>query len=177
MSKIKFFPFNREVFDENATYESSSHFNEALKNIVDKDINMLNKKLTTMVNDIAKVLALTGTLGSQKLEYDITQIDDFISFLEVKIGDIIIEKGSIKIGLFSSNKKFKKERILMLEDSINKLHKYQDDLLSLKKEYEKIVKHKDNVDGVAFETKNETTVQNPLERTINFYMKKQENSN
>ena len=99
------------------------------------------------------------------------------SSIAKKIGDIIIEKGNIKIGIFSTNKKLKRERILMLEDSINKLHKYQDDLLSLKKEYEKIIQRRDAVDGIEFEEVDEKVTQNPLERTVNFYMKNQEKSN
>lgn len=178
MSKIEFFPLNREAINDGDVYERNPGFSEALKNIVDKDINLLNKKLDTINVEVAKILALTGTLKEEKLEYDVTKIDDFISYLETKIGDIIIEKGSIKIGLFTTNKKFKRERIQTLESSIETLHKYQDDLLMIKKEYEKIVQRKDNVDGIEFETKeDDKTVQNPLERTVNFYIKKQENSN
>ena len=157
--------------------KADSHFNEALKNVVGKDINNLNEKISKMMTEVVKRLSVAGTTVNEQFEYDAKNIDMLIDFVETHISDLIIEKGSIKISFFTSNKKEKKIKIKTLEDVINYLTKCQDELIIIKKEYEKLAKRK--VENVEFSSdlKNDLPEEDPLERTINFYMKKQERSN
>lgn len=185
---IKFYGKNEETmrFSKDViaavSNQSSKHFSEALKSVLEKDLGSLNDKISKIVAEITKKLALVGVVIGEKKEYKADNLDELINFVEQHVSDLIIQKGNIKIGLFTTNKKEKKNRIKLLEEAISYLTKCQDELIIIKKEYDKLNKRdlKDieiqNVDFPA-EIGDNLPKEDPLERTISFYMKKQEKSN
>lgn len=159
--------------DTSKQVKVSKNFNKALKQVIKKDINFLSNKVKNVVKDITKRLAMNGTILDVKLSSDVENIDTTINDVETLISDLIIKKDSIKVGLFSSNKKDKKDKIKKLENSINYLSKVQNDIISIKNEYTKLVQRNVDLEGLEFEKEEEKQIDcdsDPLERTINFYM-------
>lgn len=165
-----------DIIDFDKDIKTNKNFNDALKKVLKKDMKLLANKVINIVNEITKKLAINGTILNDKLESDISKIDLIISDLENKISNLIIEKNSIKIRFFSSNKKEKKEKIKKLENSIEYISKSLNDIISIKDEYNKLDKRNKDLEDLVFEdVKNdEEDETDPLERTINFYMSKNE---
>ena len=183
-SKIKFysidgkliddFRLEKKPLDDQKEIKTSKEFNSALKAVTQKDINVLKNKLVDTVKDIKKNLAMNNTFISDDINDDIENIDKTITDVEALISDLIIKKSSIKIGIFSSNKKEKKAKIRGLEASINYLSKAQNDIIFLKNEYNKLIDRSNSISGLQTDEKDnkEEFKEDPLERTINFYMNK-----
>lgn len=183
-SKIKFysidgkliddFRLEKKPLDDQKEIKTSKEFNSALKAVTQKDINVLKNKLVDTVKDIKKNLAMNNTFISDDINDDIENIDKTITDVEALISDLIIKKSSIKIGIFSSNKKEKKAKIRGLEASINYLSKAQNDIIFLKNEYNKLIDRSNSISGLQTDEKEnkEEFKEDPLERTINFYMNK-----
>ena len=165
-----------DIIDFDKDIKTNKNFNDALKKVLKKDMKLLANKVINIVNEITKKLAINGTILNDKLESDISKIDLIISDLENIISNLIIEKNSIKIRFFSSNKKEKKEKIKKLENSIEYISKSLNDIISIKDEYNKLDKRNKDLEELVFEdVKNdEEDETDPLERTINFYMSKNE---
>lgn len=165
-----------DIIDFDKDIKTNKNFNDALKKVLKKDMKLLANKVINIVNEITKKLAINGTILNDKLESDISKIDLIISDLENIINNLIIEKNSIKIRFFSSNKKEKKEKIKKLENSIEYISKSLNDIISIKDEYNKLDKRNKDLEDLVFEdVKNdEEDETDPLERTINFYMSKNE---
>lgn len=165
-----------DIIDFDKDIKTNKNFNDALKKVLKKDMKLLANKVINIVNEITKKLAINGTILNDKLESDISKIDLIISDLENIISNLIIEKNSIKIRFFSSNKKEKKEKVKKLENSIEYISKSLNDIISIKDEYNKLDKRNKDLEDLVFEdVKNdEEDETDPLERTINFYMSKNE---
>ena len=165
-----------DIIDFDKDIKTNKNFNDALKKVLKKDMKLLANKVINIVNEITKKLAINGTILNDKLESDISKIDLIISDLENIISNLIIEKNSIKIRFFSSNKKEKKEKIKKLANSIEYISKSLNDIISIKDEYNKLDKRNKDLEDLVFEdVKNdEEDETDPLERTINFYMSKNE---
>lgn len=185
--KIKFYRMGSErldfarlsslkSFDSSKPVRTSRNFNAALKSVIQKDIDFLSKKIDNITKEITKRLAINGTTLEKKLEGKIQNIDALIIDVETLISNVIIEKNSIKIGVFTANKKKLRERISKLEDSAEFLAKCQSDLISIKNEYTKLVERNLSIvdDEIGPEDNDDLPAEDPLERTINFYMKKHE---
>lgn len=185
MDEIKFYGKNEETMRfskeviEAVSSQSSKHFSDALKSVMEKDMVSLNEKIAKIVLEIIKKLTLVGVICNEKKEYKASNLDELINFVENNVSNLIIEKGSIRIHLFTRKKKEKKNRIKLLEEVINYLTKCQDELIIIKKECDKLNKRDLTIENVEFssELKEESYIEDPLERTISFYMKMQENSN
>lgn len=183
-SKIKFYSLgsekidfskidNKEFLDSSKPVVVSEGFNKALKNVIDKDIEFLSNKIKKIIKEINKLL-IANNLSEDEINADIKRIDDIVNEVESIISKVIIEKENIKLGLFSTNKKEKKQRYKNIEDCISILSKYQTELISIKNEYNKLNQRKDVLKDSVFDEKNEEIVkEDPLERTINFYLNKQ----
>lgn len=183
-SKIKFYSLgsekidfskidNKEFLDSSKPVVVSEGFNKALKNVIDKDIEFLSNKIKKIIKEINKLL-ITNDLSQHEINADIKIIDDIVNEVESIISKAIIEKENIKLGLFSTNKKEKKQRYKNIEDCISILSKYQTELISIKNEYNKLNQRKDVLkDSIFDEKKDELVKEDPLERTINFYLNKQ----
>ena len=162
--------------NEEKEFKTSSGFNKALKIVIEKDINTLMNKLSRTIKDITKhLVVLSEGKDTINLSDKIEDIDKTITDIDAIISDLIIKKNSIKVGIFSSNKKEKKSNIRKIEDAINFVSKSQNDISSLKDEYNKLIKRNDGLTGFEYEEdeKKEDPPVDPLERTINFYMTKE----
>lgn len=154
---------------------TSQKFNEALNAVTKKDINALNKKAKNIQEEITKRLAVSGTILKEKLDFDIKDIGSLISSVEKITADLIITKGNGRVGLFSSNKKIKKDNLKKMDDCIEYLSRCQKELISMKNEYNKLMSRNTfiedilMIDGDNVNT-DEEDKEDPMERTINFYM-------
>lgn len=151
----------------------SSGFNNALRSVIDKDIDFLSDKVKKIINDIKKLLVVNNI--NYEINGTISEMDTLINEVETTISKVIIEKENIKVGLFSTRKKEKKEKCKKLEECVNMLSKYQTELISIKDEYNKLLKRKSVLQDALPAEENDAEPEDPLERTINFYMKKQGN--
>ena len=149
--KIKFYGMDGSSLID-IENNSSENFNRALKSVMEKDINILKSKLTSTIKDIKKRCAKCDYFDLDQIDDNIKSIEFIITQVENIISDLIIKKDGIKVGLFSSNKKAKKDQIKKLEDTIIYISNRQNEIIGIKNEYDK---------------------EDPLERTINFYMAKQ----
>lgn len=173
--KIDFSKINSKDFlDSSKPVVVSEGFNKALKNVIDKDIEFLSNKVKKIIKEIKKILVINN-INNEELKDDIKVIDDIVNEVESIISNTIIEKENFKLGLFSTNKKEKKQKHKSMEDCINVLSKYQAELISIKNEYNKLNQRKEVLkDSVYDETSDdEPSLEDPLERTINFYLNKQ----
>lgn len=187
-SRIKFYSLGSEkidlskiisgnTLDKTKPVRPSKQFNEALNSVIKKDIAALNDKITSVLNDITKRLAFNGLTIEPKLTGDTKCIEKLINKIDELIGDLIIKKENIKIGLFTPNKKVLKEKVKQFENSIDFLSKCQTEFISMKNEYNKLVTRNTVIEGaILSDEKEDETPQkeDPIERTINFYMNKQD---
>lgn len=187
ISKIKFYSFGSEkidlskildgnTLDETKPIRPSRQFNEALNSVIKKDISVLDDKIASMLKDITKRLAFNGITMESNLSGNIEDIESLINKVEELVSNLIVQKENIKIGLFTSNKKLLKEKIKKLENSIEFLSKYQTEFISMKNEYNKLTTRNTIIEGAMLSEDNEDEIEkeDPIERTINFYMNKQE---
>ncbi len=142
-----------------------------LKSIINKDIESLDSKVKSISKRIMKALKLNDVTSAQNLDNEIEKIDDIINNVEIIISNVIIEKDKIKVGFFSTNKKLKREKIASLSALKDYLVKAQTELITIKDEYNKLIKRKKSVTEET--NTNKKNIDNPLERTVNFYMKKE----
>lgn len=164
-----------EKLDDLKEVKTSENFNRALKSVMEKDINILKSKLTSTIKDIKKRCAKCDYFDLDQIDDNIKSIEFIITQVENIISDLIIKKDGIKVGLFSSNKKAKKDQIKKLEDTIIYISNRQNEIIGIKNEYDKLISRNENITGLDFEEVNEKKEkkEDPLERTINFYMAKQ----
>ena len=183
-SKVKFYNFGREKIDfsklENLLDLDASKpivvskgFNKALKTVIEKDIKLLEKKVKQIVKEITKIM-ITNNIPIEKLDDSIENIDNLIASIEILISDMIISKGNYKVSLFSLNKKEKKRKQSSLEQTLNTLTDYQNEIVAIKNEYNKLTNRKSTLKDFVEEKSEEDKI-DPLERTINFYLNKQRN--
>lgn len=184
-SKIKFYSFGSEKIDFSKIDNMldldtskpvlvSKGFNKALRSVIEKDINFLSRKINDIVTNITKALS-ANNISPGKMDSDIKNIDLLINEIESLISYVIIEKENIKVSIFSSNKKDKKKKTKDLEELLSLLSKYETELIAIKNEYNKLSERK-NVIKIVENDVQEDSSDDPLERTINFYLNKQKNN-
>lgn len=166
-----------EEIDLSKPIRTSKKFNEALNAVTRKDINVLNKKAKSIQSEITKRLAVAGTILKEKLDFEIKDIESLISRVDEITSNLIITKGNGRVGLFSSNKKLKKDNLKKMDECIEYLSKCQKELISMKNEYNKLMSRSTLIEDVLINDSNslsadeeDTTEEDPMERTINFYM-------
>ncbi len=187
-SKIKFYSLGSEkldlskfINDKNSnlpkTVIPSKKFTEALNKVTKKDIGTLNRKMQNIISEITKRLVLCNINLSEKLEFEIKDIESLIVKVEEIMSNLIISKEKNKVGLFSSNKKLKKNNLKNIEDCISYISKCQVELISMKNEYNKLISRNlftesilVNESDIKDDTEDEIENEDPIERTISFYM-------
>lgn len=163
----------KEVLDSNKEIKTSKRFNTALKRVTQKDINYLKNKVIDIVKKMKKTLATNSVFMEDEIDDKIENIDEIISKTEEVISKLIIDKNNIKLGIFSTNKKAKKLKVMNLDRSINYLSKSLNDIISIKNEYNKLIDRSKNISELpVYPQEEEKKTEDPLERTINFYMNK-----
>lgn len=155
--------------------KTSKDFNKALKIVINKDIKALSFKLANIIKEISKRLVIINMEFQNKLDDNIENIDSIINTIEEIVSNLIIKKNNIKVGFFSSDKKGKRNQIKVLDDGVSYLEKRLNDIISIKDEYNKLINRDKAIVGLDFEEDvlSEDTITDPLERTINFYMTKE----
>lgn len=181
-SKIKFYSMDGKIldnidtnfddFDVSKPIVASKHYNKALKSVIDKDIKFLSDKVSKLIKEVNIYLLKNGLSSTLNNNLTIDNINEVISSMEEVISSVIITNSNNKAKLFSTNKKRKKQDREKLEECINYLSKCQNDFISVKDEYTKLKNRSELIKCDDSEPSLET--EDPLERTINFYMKKQE---
>ena len=166
-----------EEIDLTKPVKTSKKFNEALNAVTKKDINVLNKKAKNIQSEITKRLAVAGTILKEKLDFEIKDIEPLINKVDEITSNLIITKGNGRVGLFSSNKKMKKNNLKKMDECIEYLSKCQKELISMKNEYNKLMSRSTLIEDILINDSNslsadeeDTTEEDPMERTINFYM-------
>lgn len=176
--KIDFSKLNNELsLDMDKDVVVSESFNKALNTVINKDIKFLKNKVDKIINDINELLVI-NQINDIKLSGNINYLDDLNNDVELIISKLIVEKESIKFGIFRTKRKAKKKKYNDLEECINKIMKYQKELILVKNEYNKLDERKTIIKDVIVEddeAKDKKEELDPLERTINFYMNKSEN--
>lgn len=186
--KIKFYSLGSEKIDftkiqnflnldTSKPVVASKGFNKALKSVIDKDIDFLTISLKKLINKINVLLDSNCLELGFELEENLENISSTNENLKGYISKLVESKKKNKISIFSSDKKRKKENLKRLEDCIYTLNNYQNELISIGNEYNKLIERKNKLGFVENEIEeNKNDYEDPLERTINFYMnQKQKN--
>ena len=155
----------------------SKGFNKALKSVIDKDIDFLTSSLGKLINKINDLLDYNCLELEFDYEPDLKLISLINQNLKEYIEKLIESKKKNKIGIFSGNKKRKREDLRKVEECIKLLNNYQNELISINNEYNKLIERKNKLEFIENECDdNKNEYDDPLERTINFYMsQKQKN--
>lgn len=160
-----------EFYDFESAKKKVEEFDIAYKNLIGKDISFLESRINKIKKDIVKEVVIFDPNYSDDNNYVIKDIDSFIVKVEDLISNFIIEMGSIKIGFFTANKKDKKERQNRYARLIEFLNGSEKELIAIKNEYDKILRRKIK-DSTIDESMDDTKKITPLERTVDFYLKK-----
>ena len=105
--------------------------NKALKSVIDKDIDFLTISLKRLINKINDLLDSNFLELEFDFEPDLEGISLINKELKNYISKLIESKKKNKISIFSGDKKRKKENLKRLEDCINSLTKYENELISI----------------------------------------------
>ena len=146
----------------------SKGFNKALKSVIEKDINFLSRKVKKIVNEI-NLWINDNVSDFNKINYDINELDSIINSVNELKKCINDKKKNNKVGVFSSNKKSKKETLKNLDLFYTKLDSYLISLEAIKTEYNKLTSKKNSISEDNLDN-NKDEISDPLERTISFYM-------
>ena len=104
MQDIKFYSINDNNTEDNDTL--NKEFDDALKTVLEKDVRALDEKINKIILNIITSFSKCGIVFSLDKKYGVQNIDELINLIADKINDLIMEKASIKIGIFTSNKIF-----------------------------------------------------------------------
>ncbi|MBQ9012294.1 MAG: hypothetical protein IJ094_01760 [Bacilli bacterium] len=165
-SNIKFYSLDNIKISKN-------EFNKVLDDLTKKDIKFLSNKIDRTIKQINEEFTKHNIALNLNRNYTLKSINELIKDIEDILSKIIIEKDSIKVGVFSTQKKLKKDKLKKYEKLIDFLTKNQNDIISVKDEYNKVISRKNVNEYFSIEEENIVKKDdNPLERTINFYTKK-----
>ena len=178
--RIRFYGLEEEKIDlkkivvksdinKEETVKVSHGLSTAIHDLTKKDILFLSNKLKKLVNEINNRIEKNG-IENGELSYNIEDIDNIIKSLNIIKKEVIKKKGKIKIGLFSSKKKEKKKNITSLEEFLDYLPRCKNDLIAVKNEYNSIKKRSFNMDLLDFGEDVKDECDDPIERTVNFYL-------
>ena len=132
---IKFYNLNSSNDDK--VNDNFDNMSDAIDSVIKKDILKLNERLKEIVSNVTKLLVIEG-ITLQLINIEIDNIDNIINEIEDAINNLIIEKGNIKLGFFSSNKKMKRQRASSIDSTIEKVTKEVNNIIALKDEYNKL---------------------------------------
>lgn len=165
-----------DIVDSKKDIKISKDFSNALKTVIQKDIDRLSNKLVKTIKEINKHSIICEEKLDTNLDSKIENIDNIISEVEELLSRLIIRKNGIKIWFLSPHKKEKKAKIKTIQSAVDYISKCQNNIISIKNEYNKLVARNKNIANIDFEEELSKTMkdekEDPLERTINFYMTK-----
>lgn len=165
-----------DIIDSKKEIKLTKDFSKALKSVIQKDIDRLSNKLNKTIKEINKHSIICEEKLEDNLDVKIENLDNIINAVEELLSKLIIKKSKIKIWIFSTHKKEKKAKIKTIESTIDYISKSQNNIISIKNEYNKLITRNKNISNIDFEEDfskaNKNEKEDPLERTINFYMTK-----
>lgn len=187
-TKIKFYSLGSEKidllkkmgnddFDFSKAIFSSPNFDNALAKVIEKDIDSLDIKVNKIINEIKTRFSNIGANINLDRVYSISDINKVNAFMDKSLKDLMEFKSDNKVRLFSFDKKTKKQKILLIDNAIDYIKKSKIEILTMKDEYIKLCKRKETLSLQEEYDMQEDTYENPLERTINFYMSQEEVNN
>ncbi len=163
-----------DEFDFSKTIFSSSSFDNALIKVIEKDIDSLDIKINKIVSDIKSKMHDIGVNCELNITYGINDIDKIISSIDKSIKNLTNFKNSNKVGFFSLDKKNKRQKLLLIDNTIDYIKKSKIEIISMSDEYIKLCKRKETLSPEENYVLEDEYEENPLERTINFYIKQKE---
>ena len=168
---------NEDDLNFSKAFFSSSKLDNAMIKVIQKDIDSLETRMNKIIFEYKTKLDEIGIDNNINSKYSISEINKVIDLPDKLIEDLLLYKNNNKIGVFSADKKNKKERKKLIDNLIEYLNKSKIEIISMNDEYIKLYNRKKNLslnDDFSIEDIEE---ENPLERTINFYVSKKEEAN
>lgn len=167
--KLRFYEFPRlyNALNEKLP-KDSDNYDKALKAVINNDISLVENKLKNIVYDANKLLKNNDININILSESSIDNIDEIISEFQKTIDNLNIIKEQRRRKVFAFSRKTKKKEYTDLVECVNSFLKYKNDIISIKNEYNKLKKRDQQV--VINSTNKKSNYEDPLERTIKFYM-------
>lgn len=182
MDKIKFYSLGSEKLDlfnikkeleidTSKVILAAPGFNNAMQKVIKKDIKSLNTKLEKLIKEINEISLKKEFNIKINPCFDMDNVSEIIEIVEKEIKSLIIENKKNKTGVLSLNKSKKKLRKESIDELIEYLTKCSATLVTMESEYKKLILRKSKFTP---EEKNSVIEEkeDPLERTINFYINK-----
>lgn len=153
-------------------------YNSALKHVLDKDLQFLASNLERINDKIFDVLDSNNICFEYNFDNNLENVSSVVENVKSIIAKLTETKEKSKVGLFTSDRKIKKQKLNNLNNCLEALLRYKNELISIEDEFNKLMLRKSRLGSSVVEVKEEKPVKNEdaLERTVNFYLnKKQEN--
>ena len=153
-------------------------YNSALKHVLDKDLQFLASNLERINDKIFDVLDSNNICFEYNFDNNLENVSSVVENIKSIIVKLTETKEKSKVGLFTSDRKIKKQKLNNLNNCLEALLRYKNELISIEDEFNKLMLRKSRLGSSVVEVKEEKPVKNEdaLERTVNFYLnKKQEN--
>ncbi len=153
-------------------------YNSALKHVLDKDLQFLASNLERINDKIFDVLDSNNICFEYNFDNNLENVSSVVENVKSIIVKLTETKEKSKVGLFTSDRKIKKQKLNNLNNCLEALLRYKNELISIEDEFNKLMLRKSRLGSSVVEVKEEKPVKNEdaLERTVNFYLnKKQEN--
>ena len=185
LPKIKFYNINKDKinnFEDNffsdidlsKEIKISKEYSKALLSVIEKDVTKLKSKYNNVIKELKDVLK-SNNLSLVKDKYLVDDIDTLLSDLDLILNEISKENKKIKVRILSSDKKNKKIRKSELNNLYAYIFRVKNDIIFIKNEYSKLTKRVSKIKAENNEEfTNEEKSNERLERTLNFYMNKEE---
>lgn len=182
MEKIKFYSLGSQKLsllnldyelDSSKTVVTSPNFERAMSKVIIKDLKSLDSRVEKNIKEINKLLLINEINVQINSRYTSKDINKIIDDIEQIVKTILIEGENNKAGLFSFNKKKKKQRLSEINNLVEMLTKNQNDFISMKNEFLKLEERRKALTNIE-DDEEEEEKEDPLERTINFYINKKD---
>lgn len=152
-------------------------YNSALKHVLDKDLQFLASNLERVNDKIFEVLDSNNICFEYNFDNNLENISSVVENVKSIIVKLNETKQQSKVGLFTSDRKIKKQKLNSLNICIEALLRYKNELISIEDEFNKLMLRKSRLSNSPVEVKTQektTKNEDALERTVNFYLKKKQ---
>ena len=174
ISKLIFYKFKGNNDEESIIMpEEKEEYNSALNNVIEKDIIRLARRLNDMIKTLQEQMNKENIFYNKTISSDINNIEDIIEDIKNIKKILIKEKRKSKPKILSFNRKKKKQKYNNILELLSCVERYQNNIISIKEEYNKLNSKLD----ISYKRKEEIKTEDDsdmLERTISFYMNKSE---
>jgi len=169
--KLRFYEFPRLYTSGNAELsKDSDNYGRALKKVINNDLFLIENKVKKIIFDANKLLKDNGLNISILCDSSLDNIEEIIKEFQKIIDNLNIIKEQRRRKIYAFSRKAKKKEYTELVDCVNVFLKYKNDIISIKNEYNKLKNRDQKI--VINTNKVINSYEDPLERTIKFYMNK-----